>query len=244
MKLAVSLLKDTDGVIRLDVPISGSVDDPKFRVAPIVWKILGNILLKAVTSPFALLGRMFGGGQELSYVDFAPGLSSLDPAAIRTLESLAKALTSRPALKLEIEGRTDAVKDAEGLRQVLFQRKVKARKAEDLANKGTPPSSVDSVVVAKEEWPEYLKQAYRKESFPKPRTALGFVKDIPADEMEKLILANIQPTPDDLRQLSLARATAVKENLLGPGKVPADRVFLVEPAAAGPPKSGAVFTLK
>jgi hypothetical protein len=242
VKLGVSLLKDPDGVIRLDVPISGSVDDPKFRVGPIVWKVIGNLLLKAVSSPFALLSGAFGGGKELSFVDFAPGTSSLDPEATKRLEALASALAKRPALKLEVEGKAEATRDAEGMRRLLFERKVKARKAEELAKGGTPAASVDDVAVSKGEWPEYLKRAYKKESFPKPRTALGIVKEIPADEMEKLMLANIVVSPDDLRQLALSRAEAVKEFLLGPGKAPPDRVFLVDPAPAAEPKPGESLT--
>ena len=249
VKLAVSLLKDPDGVIRLDVPISGSVDDPKFRVGPIVWKIVGNILKKAVLSPFALLGRLGGGGPELSFVDFAPGTAKLDDEAVRRIDALAAALAKRPALTLEVEGKTDAAKDAEGLRRLLFERKVKAQKAEALAKAGTPAASVDEVAVPEAEWPKYLEKAYRKEKFPKPRTALGFVKEIPPAEMEKLMLANVAVTPDDLRQLALDRASAVKERLLGAGKVPPERVFLVEPGAPGVPKPGesltrAAFALK
>ena len=143
----------------------------------------------------------------------------------------------------------DAAKDAEGLRRLLFERKVKAQKAEALAKAGTPAASVDEVEVAPEERPKLLEKAYRKEKFPKPRTALGLVKEIPPDEMEKLMLANAAVTPDDLRQLALDRASAVKERLLGAGKVPPGRVFLVEPGAPGTPKPGesltrAAFALK
>ena len=249
VKLAVSLLKDPDGVIRLDVPISGSVDDPKFRIGPIVWKIVGNVLRKAVLSPFALLGRLGGGGEELSSVEFAPGVSTLDAEATRRLDALAAALGKRPALKLEVEGKADAAKDAEGLRRLLFERKVKARKAEALAKAGTPAASVDAIVVPPEEWAGWLEKAYRKEKFPKPRTALGLVKEIPPEEMEKLMLVNVVVSPDDLRQLALARASAVKERLLGPGQVAPERVFLLDPAPAAEPKPGesltrAAFTLK
>ncbi|MBK9965785.1 MAG: hypothetical protein IPP07_13085 [Holophagales bacterium] len=197
VKLAVSLLKDPDGVIRLDVPVAGSIDDPKFRIGPIVWKIIGNVLKKAVLSPFALLGRIGGGGEELSFVDFAPGTSTLDVEATKRLDALATALGKRPTLKLDVEGKADAAKDAEGLRRLLYERKVKARRAEELAKAGTPVPSVDEIVISREEWPAYLEKAYRREKFPKPRTALGFVKEIPPDEMEKLMLVNLVVSPDD-----------------------------------------------
>ncbi len=111
----------------------------------------------------------------------------------------------------------------------------------------SPPSVTEGVssgvvAVPAEEWPRYLERAYRKEKFPKPRTALGLVKEIPPEEMEKLMLANVAVTPDDLRQLALDRASAVKERLLGEGKVPPERVFLVEPGAPGAPNPGDSLT--
>ena len=70
VKLAVALLKDRNGVIDLNLPVTGSLDDPKFKLGPIIWKVFVNILEKAVTAPFALLGSLFGGGPDLQFVDF------------------------------------------------------------------------------------------------------------------------------------------------------------------------------
>ena len=75
IKLAVALLKDRNGVIDLSLPVTGSLDDPKFRLGPIIWKVFVNILEKAVTAPFALLGSLFGGGPDLQFIDFQPGAS-------------------------------------------------------------------------------------------------------------------------------------------------------------------------
>ena len=61
VKLAVALLKDRNGEIHLDIPVTGSIDDPQFSIWSIIWQIIGNLITKAVTSPFALLGSMFGG---------------------------------------------------------------------------------------------------------------------------------------------------------------------------------------
>ncbi len=230
VKLAVSLLKDKDGVIDLDLPIEGSIDDPKFRIGKVIWKILTNLIAKAATAPFALLGRLLGGkGEEFSSVDFADGRDTLDEAAKKKLDALGKALRDRPGLKLEATGRFSGDADLEGLGRVLFERKVKAQKLAELAKKGEAPGSVDDVVVTEAEWPEYLRRAYKKEKFPKPRTALGFAKDLPAPEMEKLMLANVPVTDGDLRQLALGRASAVKGYLTGPAQVDAARVFVLEP---------------
>ncbi|HEY6221993.1 MAG TPA: DUF748 domain-containing protein, partial [Candidatus Eisenbacteria bacterium] len=232
VRLAVSLLKDRNGLIDLDLPIEGSLDDPKFRIGKIIWQVLGNLIAKAATAPFSLLGKLLGGkGEEMSSVDFADGRETLDDAAKRRLDALAKALNDRPALRLEATGRFSGDRDGEGLRRLLLERKVKAQKLPDLVQKGEAPASVDAVVVAEGEYPIYLKKAYKKEKFKKPRNVLGMANDLPAPEMEKLMLANLTVTDSDLRQLALDRANAVKGYLTGTGKVEGARVFVLEPAA-------------
>jgi len=79
--LAVSLLTDRNGQINLDIPLSGSLDDPKFKIWPIVWQILVNLITKAVTAPFSLLSSLTGGGEEMSYVEFDYGSAALSEAA-------------------------------------------------------------------------------------------------------------------------------------------------------------------
>ena len=128
VRLAVALLKDRSGEIHLDLPVTGSVDDPKFSIWGVVWKIVVNLLVKAATSPFALLGALFGGGEQLSYLEFPPGIGDVPPGEEGKLGNLEKALHERPALKLEIEGHVDLEKDREGMRQLLFRRKVAAQK--------------------------------------------------------------------------------------------------------------------
>jgi len=61
VKLAIALLKDRNGEIKLDIPVSGSLDDPQFSVFRVVLQIIQNLLVKAATSPFSLLGSIFGG---------------------------------------------------------------------------------------------------------------------------------------------------------------------------------------
>jgi outer membrane protein OmpA-like peptidoglycan-associated protein len=231
VKLAISLLKDRNGVIDIDLPIEGSLDDPKFRIGKIIWKLVGNLITKAVTAPFALIGQLFGGGSsgELSSVDFADGSAALDDAAKKKLDALAKALDNRPALTLEATGRFSGDVDSEGLKRLRFERKVKAQKLADLAKKGVAPASVDDVVVDEKEHAVYLAKAYKAEKFDKPRNVLGIAKGLPPEEMESLMLANVAVTNDDLRQLAFARANVVKDYLTGAGKVEAARVFVLEP---------------
>jgi len=234
VRFAVALLKDRKGEIHLDLPVSGSLDDPKFSIWGVVWQIIGNLLVKAATSPFALLGALFGGGEQLSYLEFERGHSDIPGGEEGKLGNLAKALDDRPALKLEIEGHVDVEQDREGMRQLIFRRKVSARKLADLASTGQPAPALDNVRVDAAEYPKYLARAYKVEKFPKPRNIIGMAKDLPVPEMEKLMLTHIQVTDDDLRQLAVERASHVRDRLVATGKVEAERVFLVAPKTLPP----------
>ena len=236
VRLAVALLTDRKGEIHLDLPVTGQIDDPKFSVWGIVVKIVVNLLVKAATSPFALLGAIFGGGEELSYLEFDPGMTALPGTAEAKIGNLAKVLEERPGLQLEIEGHVDVEKDTEGLRRLLFRRKVAARKVRDLVRSGQAAPALDNVRVEPAEYPKYLAQAYKEGKFPKPRNILGMAKDLPVPEMEKLMLAHTPVTNDDLRQIALQRASIVKDRLILTGKVDAGRIFLVEPKTLPPEK--------
>jgi hypothetical protein len=237
VNLAIALLKNNRGEIDINLPISGSLDDPEFSVGGLIVKVIVNLFVKAVTSPFALLGSMFGGGEELSSVDFVAGYASLDAAAVKRLESLAKALAERESLKLEVTGRADPELDKEGVKRAALERAVKAEKLKELMKKGGEGVSVDAVELAPADYPVFLKQAYREAKFPKPRNLVGMQKDLPVEEMEKLMLANIPSGDDEVRDLALRRAETVQSWLLEQGKVPAARVFLLPPKV-GPDDKG------
>jgi uncharacterized protein involved in outer membrane biogenesis len=225
--LAVALLKDRNGVIDVDLPISGSLDDPQFSVAGIVLRIIGNIITKAVTAPFALLGSLFGGGgEELSYIEFDYGRAAINPAAQTKIESLAKAMNNRPALKIDISGRVDPVNDLEGLKKAAIENKVKAQKLKEMTHAGEAVTSVEDVQIAPSEYDRYLKAAYGEEKFSKPRNMIGLAKDLPRSEMEALMLQHVQVTDDDLRNLAARRAEAVRNRLLKSGDIAPDRLFI------------------
>lgn len=229
VKLAVSLLKNGRGEIDINLPISGSLDDPQFSVGGIIVKVIINLFVKAVTSPFALLGSLFGGGEELSNVEFDPGYAALTPAAVKKLESLAKAMNDRPALNLEVAGRVDPDTDREGSKRAAIDRAVRAEKVKEQVKKGVEGGSVETVTVDAAEYPEYLKRAYKAAKFPKPRNLVGMQKDLPVEEMEKLMLANQSAGDDELRALAERRAEVIQAWLVEQGKVPMERVFLVPP---------------
>ena len=138
--LAVALLKDSRGNIDINLPISGSLDDPEFSVGGIVVRVVLNLVVKAVTSPFSLLASAFGGGEELSYVEFAPGSAALTEDSQQRIDTLIKALTDRPGLKMDLSGRADPKTDMEGLRQAWIESKIRAAKAAAVAPRGKKPN--------------------------------------------------------------------------------------------------------
>ncbi len=224
--LAVALLKNRNGEIDINLPIAGSLDDPEFSVGGLVVKVIVNLLMKAVTSPFALLGSVLGGGEELSSVDFDRGQALLMPAAQQRLNKLAQALRDRPSLKLEIEGRADPERDPEALKRERLQAKVRTLKRSQMTKQGIESESSEAVDVGAGEYPALLEQVYRNEKFPKPRNLIGMVKGLPVEEMEKLILSHSTVDPDDLRDLADRRAKATREALLARG-IGGERLFLL-----------------
>jgi len=226
--LAVSLLKDRNGQINLDIPVSGSLDDPEFSVWPIVWQIIGNLITKAITAPFALLASL-AGGEELSFVEFDDGDAAITEPNRKKIDTLAKALYEKPNVKMDIVGHVDMVKDAEGLKRFEFDRKLKAQKLKVMMKEGNPSISLRQILIQPKEYKKYLTMAYESEDFPKPRNAIGFLKKLPPQEMEKLMLAYIQLSDGDLRLLAYRRTANVKDLILKSGLVTPDRIFVLEP---------------
>lgn len=226
--LAVALLRDNQGRININLPISGSLSDPQFSVGGIIFKVFMNVITKAVTSPFALLGSMFGGGEELAYTEFLPGQTSLTPEATAKLDNLAKALKNRSALKLDIIGRVEPATDGDGIRQLLLLQKMRELKWKDVHQKDRTVKKED-IVISDTEKAKYIEEVYQAEKFTKPRNAIGLAKTLPTAEAEKMILANTQVTPDALRSLAQKRADNVRDYLEDVSGVERERLFLIAP---------------
>jgi hypothetical protein len=250
VRLAISLLKDRKGEIHLDIPVTGSLDDPKFSVFRIILQVIGNLLAKAATSPFALLSAMFGGAEQLEYTEFEYGSAEVKGETVKKLNTVAKVLQDRPGVRLDIQGHVDMEKDRESLKKLIFQRKLKAQKLKETAKKGQSLVPVDEIKIEAAEYARYLKKAYREEKFPKPKNFIGLQKNIPDPEMEKLMFTHIEVKENDLRELAFQRSKKVKDFLVREGKIEPERIFLVEAKTLAPEKkekikeSRVVFTLK
>ena len=163
VRLAVAILKDREGKIVLDVPIEGSLNDPQFRIGKVVTRAVVNILEKVATSPFSLLGAVFGGGgAELGYQEFAVGSADLTPVDRQKLEALAKGLYERPALNLEITGGVDLDGDREGLQRAALDQEIRTRVWMKLRKDQQATNTVDQLVLAPDERGRWIKTIYNE----------------------------------------------------------------------------------
>ena len=232
VKLAVALLADRNGTIKLDIPIRGSLNDPQFSIGPLIVKALVNVVARAITAPFSLLGKVFqgggagGGDDAANHVAFAAGSAQLSSEAKAALDQVAKALAERPALKLTVTGNASPQAERDALRRARLDARVRTEKIR--AGGGTPddasPSAVPVVTAA--EYPALLKEVYRRAELPgRPRNFIGLDKDIPTAEMEALLLSSIEVDEGTARELAVQRAAAVKDYLAAAG-LPPDRLVL------------------
>ena len=232
VQFGLSLLQDSNGDLTLNLPIRGRLDDPDFRVGAIVFKAIVNLMFKALASPFSLIGSIFGGGDNanMDFVVFDPGHSNLTDLARGKLDTVAKALAERKKLKLEVDGVVDPQGDKAGLVRLIFERKLHQQKYDDLPRKERAETTVDDIKLTKDDYEEYLFEAYRDEDDPddvRP-TSLFVVDRQPIPVMEKFILDRITVTPENLDALAVDRARAVKEYLLAKDPALAERVFLLD----------------
>ncbi|MDR3629771.1 MAG: DUF748 domain-containing protein [Desulfocapsaceae bacterium] len=147
LDLAIALLKDSNGRIDIGLPVTGDLDDPQFSIGPLIWTMVTNLITKAVTAPFHLLGSMFGGDTEkFDAVEFDPGSAELLPPEKEKLQKLAEALKNRPQLKLVIQGRYSPEVDGRELKDLGIRMAVAARLGTKLGpgNKPVPLDFTDS----------------------------------------------------------------------------------------------------
>jgi len=235
VKLGLALLRDKDGVILLDVPVAGDLDDPEFRYGRVVWRAIVNLIVKMATSPFSALASLVSGGKEdISLVEFTPGEARLLEAGARRIQLLTSALAQRPGLSLELEATADPAADGLALRRVELDRNLRTLKAQ--ASGQTP----GSVTVAPDERPALVERAWRatlggKTATPPPTPAA----------MEDQLLAAVPIPPEALEALAAERGQVVRDALLAAG-LDRSRLFTIEGGerATKEPGPRAYFTVK
>ncbi|KWS57709.1 DUF748 domain-containing protein [Pseudomonas syringae] len=232
IRLAVALLKDTQGRISLELPIEGDLNNPQFSVMPIVWQTLRNLVLRAAQAPFKMLGGLVAGGssEDLGSVSFAPGSSDLSAEAQSALDKLSVALKERPDLKLEIEGTSAASSDGPLLAQQRLEREYQYTYYKILQRRGDKvPARAGLIQVPEDEKAPMLEGIYRtrlKQQPPAEWANLG--KEQRANQMRAAVLKFWSSNEVLLRELGQGRASSIKDYLVDKGKLEDARVYFVD----------------
>ena len=238
--LAVDLLKDPNGNINLDIPISGSLNDPHFSLGAVIAQAVGKLILRAITAPFSLMAHMFSGSApppQLNVVPFAAGQAQLGADDATRLADIARLLQAKPQLVVTITGGTCGAAEAQALRRAVLERRLLQAWRRDLPRAEAYAHAKDTEVPAKDR-DQALAELYRSTSLPdKPRNALGLASSVSPRTMQDLLLQSIPDGKDQLQALAMRRAIALREGLSKLG-VPAARQFIAAPETLGAGSSG------
>jgi hypothetical protein len=227
LKLATSLMKDKNGVIELDVPVTGTLDDPSFKMGPIIIKILGNVIRNILTAPFKALGDLFGGKDDVQFVDFEPGSAAIPAGAATNLAGIAKGLADKPELKLDVPSGPATALDAIGLADQKIATAIMAKEIK----KGGKADLAALELDTRHDRLESLYKARFKSGPAYPAPEAKDEGDVRKQRETDWLLAELRksfaPTPEELAALGKARGEAVRTALLE-GATPVDpaRVFL------------------
>ena len=246
IRLAIALLKDSDGKISIELPVTGDLNNPQFSVMPIVWQTLRNLVVRAATAPFKFIGGLItgGGSEDLGNVSFAAGSSELSKDAEGALNTLAKALKERPTLRLEIEGTAAASSDGPFLASQRLEREYQYNYYKMLQRRGDKvPAQASLLVVPESEKAPLLEGIYRTRLKQQPPAEW---KDLSRDDRTAKLKDGVikfwSSSDVLLRQLGQDRASTIKDYLVDKGQLEDDRVYFIDANLGQAEKDGRVVT--
>ncbi|QKG66923.1 DUF748 domain-containing protein [Pseudomonas sp. B14-6] len=246
LKLAIALLKDVDGKISIELPVTGDLNNPQFSVMPIVWQTLRNLIVKAAAAPFKMIGGLVSGGgsEDLGTVSFAPGSSELSKDAEGSLIKLSQALKERPALRLEIEGTAAASSDGPLIAEQRLEREYQYNYYKMLQRRGDKvPAQASLLQVPDGEKGPLLEGIYRTRLKTQPPAEW---KDLGKEERTAKMRADVikfWSTSDVLlRQLGQERASSIKDYLVDKAQMADDRVYFIDAQLGEAESDGRVVT--
>ncbi|UVK87643.1 DUF748 domain-containing protein [Pseudomonas sp. B21-051] len=246
LKLAIALLKDVDGKISIELPVTGDLNNPQFSVMPIVWQTLRNLIVKAAAAPFKLIGGLINGGgsEDLGTVSFAPGSSDLSKDAESALDKLSKALKERPALRLEIEGTAAQSSDGPLIAEQRLEREYQYNYYKMLQRRGDKvPAQASLLQVPESEKGPLLEGIYRTRLKTQPPAEW---KDLGKEErtakMRDGVIKFWSSSDVLLRQLGQERASSIKDYLVDKGQLADDRVYFIDANLGEAESDGRVVT--
>ncbi|MEQ1636761.1 MAG: DUF748 domain-containing protein [Methylococcales bacterium] len=249
LNLAITLLKDSDGKININLPLTGSLDDPQFSVTSLVFDAFVNMLTKVISSPFKALGALTSSAADLSQVNFKEGSDSLSDTEQTKLQDLAKALAQKPELSVEIKGSAYTKQDWPALQDDALLDQLKAAKAAELKARGKNQlaeyvdlSEGDSLRLLADLFIKKFPHLGKRSLFGTPEL-IGSDKDFETVAKQQLATI-ITPDKQRLAALAAARARNIAQNLIQKGKISHERIFILESSVeAEQPKDGNVCGL-
>ncbi|MBS0183598.1 MAG: DUF748 domain-containing protein [Nitrospira sp.] len=224
--LLVALLQDRKGLIEIDMPIRGDLNDPDFKYGKVVISTLLNLLGKVVASPFALMGKLVpgdGSEDDLQFIEFQPGSDSLADSELTKLAALEKALDERAALRLDIKGTTDSTLDVAALQTMKLRDQLFAM------NGGRKP---DQEELSSKEEQRLVEKLYAKLPAPDPSATPAEPTQPTVADMKRQLAAAIQISTSELGALAHRRAEAIRRHLLESGTLTEERVALLDTGVA------------
>ena len=236
LNLAIALLKDADGKINLDFPITGSLDDPQFSVGALIADVLENLISKLVTSPFRALGSLFDDeSHDFSVINFSAGSAEIKSEETAKLDQLSQALQNKPSLTLEIKGMAFQSSDWEQMRFDAVKEILKKMKSGELRDKGETIRS-EYIELSEDDYKRLLAKFYA-EVFPldiaksvlgEPRIKSQQDADFYTVARQKLESV-MPPDPQRLTDLAISRANAISKYLVDADHLDIARIYLLAP---------------
>ncbi len=246
IRLAVALLKDTEGKISIELPVTGDLNNPQFSVMPIVWQTLRNLVLRAAQAPFKFIGGLIAGGgaEDLGSVAFAPGSSELSGDAQGALDKLAAALQKRPELRLEIEGTSAQSSDGPLIAQQRLEREYQATWYKILQRRGDKvPANASMLTVDDSDKPAMLEGIYRNRLKQQPPAEWEKLsRDERTAKLREAVIKSWAESASLLRTLGQERASSIKDYLVDKGKLEDDRVYFIDTTLGQAESDGRVIT--
>lgn len=224
---AIALLKDADGQIDLDLPITGRLDDPDFSLKNLYSNALKQLIVKIVTSPFTFLGSVIESDEEhLSFVHFPPGKTELTSYEKEELNEIARLLKARPALQLNIKGEADWKQDHLALAEEALNRKVdrlwqsEYRKEHHIADTVAIPS------VPKQDYERLIKLSYA--ALVSEAGGLMLPDTVTIDTIRHTLLEHWKISETELHHLAQARSESVRDYLVKQHGIQDHQVYLLD----------------
>ena len=221
VKLAVGLLRDSQGTIDLSVPVSGNLEDPEFGLWDATLTVFATLISKAVTAPFTLIADVVFDGdldENTQVIRFQPGSLDIPTAEKTKLDRLRNVLNQRPQLKMELVTLLRRETEIAALRQKELDRKIRLEKIAELIRMNVEDSIPAQMTLTADERQKYLNRIFQR--------IYGSPQGLSEEEVRLKLLDEISIEDRDLEELAQQRVYNIRNLLLEKGLLAAEQIML------------------